>query len=136
LRNLLFANCIILLSILTPLYAPSDSQSQFDHAIRALFAPLLVPVTARSFTDPTDGEVYSIDDTLNWTQPLGKRLCIADIDTRLYNEPHQIMNKYFSWDLLEGGVSPGLLNHYLYGEGDSIIAPITWLIYPSPDPRI
>jgi hypothetical protein len=68
------------------------------------------------FVDPTDGEEYFLPGEPIWTNPLGKELCIVDIDTRPLNETNQVMNDEFNWQTIEG-VSVGMLNHYLYGAG-------------------
>jgi len=71
-------------------------------------------MTADYFVDPTDGEVYFTNQTI-WTNPLGKKLCIIDVDTRPLNEAGQLMNQDFNWQTSEG-VSVGMLNHYLYAK--------------------
>lgn len=57
------------------------------------------------------GEAY-------FTKPLGEKLCIIDMDSRLFDEPGQIFNEDgMNWDDAETvhGLSTGFLNHYLYG---------------------
>jgi hypothetical protein len=85
----------------------------FEDAIRAIYAPLLHPIDAPFFVDPTDGQVYNTNQTI-WTEGLGKQLCIIDVDTRPLNETDQLMNEDFNWQTISG-VSVGMLNHYLYG---------------------
>jgi hypothetical protein len=91
-----------------------EQRISFENAVRAIYAPFLVPISARSFMDRTAGEVYTIPDEPIWRAGLGKKLCIVDIDTRPLNDTNQILNNNFSWTSLEG-ISPGMLNHYLYG---------------------
>jgi hypothetical protein len=91
----------------------STSSITYEDAIRALYAPLLHPITADYFVDPTDGGVYGTNQTI-WTNPLGKNLCIVDVDTRPLNETNELMSEEFNWQTIEG-VSTGMLNHYLYG---------------------
>jgi hypothetical protein len=86
----------------------------FEEAIKALYAPLLAPITASVFVDPADGDAYYLPGEPIWSNPLGKDLCIVDIDTRPLNETHQLLNEDFNWQTAEG-VSVGMLNHYIYG---------------------
>jgi len=90
-----------------------EQRISFENAVRAIYAPLLVSISARSFMDRTAGEVYINPDKPTWTAGLGKGLCIVDIDTRPLNDTNQILNNNFNWTSLEG-ISPGMLNHYLY----------------------
>jgi hypothetical protein len=64
--------------------------------------------------DPADGDEYFLPGEPIWSNPLGKDLCIVDVDTRPLNETNQLMNEEFNWQTIEG-VSVGMLNHYLYG---------------------
>ena len=82
--------------------------------VAALFAPLKLPVTAEKWTD-SDGAVYKLPPNPTWTEPLGKRLCIVDIDTRPLNGANEILSTGpFNWT--ETGVtSAGMMGHYLYG---------------------
>lgn len=75
---------------------------------------MLARIDAPTFVDPTDDIEYSLPIKPIWTNPLGKKLCIVDIDTRPLNETGQLMNDEFNWETMEG-VSIGMLNHYLYG---------------------
>ena len=91
--------------------APAGS---FPSVLSALFAPLKIPITAPSWTD-SDGKVFKISPDPVWTQPLGKRLCIIDIDTRPLNDTDEIMNMgAFNWTQF-GATSAGMMGHYLYG---------------------
>lgn len=54
-----------------------------------------------------------------WTQPLGEKLCIIDLDNRKFDGPGEIFGPdRMSWDdpLKVHGLSVGILNHWLYGE--------------------
>lgn len=56
-----------------------------------------------------------MNNTPVWTESLGERLCIVDIDTRALNGSGQILSKEgFRWDDVEY-TGAGMLNHYLYG---------------------
>lgn len=51
-----------------------------------------------------------------WTESLGERLCIVDIDTRPLNESGKILSEgRLRWDDVEY-TGAGMLNHYLYGK--------------------
>lgn len=51
---------------------------------------------------------------LRWTQPLGKRLCIVDIDTRTLDQANQIRDANpLHWNKTDP-VAAGMLNHYMY----------------------
>jgi hypothetical protein len=65
----------------------------------------------------TDGTVYKLPQNSTWTQPLGKRLCIVDIDTRPLNGEYDLLDesKPFSWADM-GTTSAGMLGHYLYAQ--------------------
>jgi hypothetical protein len=96
-------------------YGARVASISYEDAIRALYAPLLASIDAPTFVDPTDGQEYHLPDgDVIWHNPLGKELCIVDVDTRPLNETNQIMNEEFNWQRVEG-VSVGMLNHYLYG---------------------
>lgn len=83
--------------------------------IRALWAPLVVPITAPTFT--TLGGIEKrlpAPEELVHTQPLGKRICILDVDTRdLDGDGSIFWDKLPSWDKL-GRPSAGYISHYLY----------------------
>jgi hypothetical protein len=83
--------------------------------IRALWAPLVVPITSPSFTT-LDGEEKHLPppEELVHTQPLGKRILIMDIDNRQFEGYGSIFSKTPpTWDNL-GGPAAGFLSHYLY----------------------
>jgi hypothetical protein len=86
----------------------------FEEAVKSLYAPLLAPINASVFVDPADGDTYYLPGEPIWSNPLGKDLCIVDVDTRPLNETNQLMNEEFNWQTI-AGVSTGMLNHYLYG---------------------
>ncbi|KAF2402927.1 hypothetical protein EJ06DRAFT_473241 [Trichodelitschia bisporula] len=90
-----------------------ESTIGFDDAIRALYAPLLQLITEPNFTDTRDGTVYNFTGAPLWTESLGKRILILDVDTRPLDDANQIFNPTFSWASMTG-VSQGMLNHYLY----------------------
>jgi galactosyl transferase GMA12/MNN10 family len=81
--------------------------------IQALWAPFIHPITEPTFTDRHNGLVHNYSGQPIWTESLGKKICIVDVDTRPLNDTNEVFNPEFSWDKIDG-VSPGILNHYLY----------------------
>lgn len=80
-----------------------------------LFEPLKLPITAPSWT-ASDGVKFEIPQDPVWTKPLGKRLCIIDIDTRPLNGTNDILNTGdFDWPQYHP-TSAGMMGHYLYSE--------------------
>ncbi|ROT42489.1 hypothetical protein SODALDRAFT_336204 [Sodiomyces alkalinus F11] len=54
-----------------------------------------------------------------WTKPLGKNLCIFDLDSRPFDEPGQIFGrKVLTWEKPEEihGLSLGVLQHWLFAK--------------------
>ncbi|KAL2017428.1 hypothetical protein VTK56DRAFT_2084 [Thermocarpiscus australiensis] len=95
--------------------APSDGPGDVSELIRALWAPLVVPITAPTFM-PLNGTEKQLPppEELIHTEPLGKRVCILDVDTReLDGESSIFAQRPPSWDKL-GSPSAGFLSHYLY----------------------
>ena len=70
------------------------------------------------YIDPS-GTRYESSNASIWTKPLGKKVLIVDIDTRVPTDKNQILNPaLMDWEKLEmqggGLVSNAILNHYLY----------------------
>ena len=101
-----------------PLDTANNGQITFEQIVHALFQPLVTPIDAPTFTDPTDGSVYFLPFDPIWHHPLGKELCIIDVDTRPFDEPNYLFNHEFSWQNAER-LSVGMLNHYMYGNAHS-----------------
>lgn len=58
------------------------------------------------------------DGTPKWHEPLGKDICIFDLDDRGYDENGQVFgSEILSWDNSDHlhGLSLGVLQHWLYG---------------------
>jgi hypothetical protein len=97
-----------------------DGPSALDRVpdvIRALWAPLVLPITAPTFTT-IDGEVKNLPPPgeLIHTQSLGKRICIFDIDNRDFTGNGSIFSDSVpAWDNL-GHPAAGFLSHYLYAQ--------------------
>jgi hypothetical protein len=93
---------------------PSTLDS-FPDVIRALWAPLVLPITSPAFTT-LDGEEKRLPppEELVHTQPLGKRVLIMDIDTRDFAGNGSIFAPTLpTWENL-GSSASGFLSHYLY----------------------
>ncbi|KAF4978637.1 hypothetical protein FZEAL_5040 [Fusarium zealandicum] len=62
-----------------------------------------------------EGYNYTLsNETHRWTDPLGKRLLILDVDTRLDDGPGSMMNESFLDSKTMTGRTGGMMNHYLY----------------------
>ncbi|KAK4150436.1 hypothetical protein C8A00DRAFT_18028 [Chaetomidium leptoderma] len=85
----------------------------FPDVIRALWAPLVLPITAPKFTT-IDGEEKQLPDKLVHTTPLGKRICIMDIDNRDFTGDGAIFaDQLPTADNLEAPAA-GFVSHYMY----------------------
>jgi hypothetical protein len=83
--------------------------------IRALWAPLVLPITAPKFKT-IDGELKHLPSPgeLVHNETLGKRICILDIDNREFADDGSIFSdKLPTWDNLRSPAA-GFLGHYLY----------------------
>ncbi|KAH8878915.1 hypothetical protein GQ53DRAFT_756349 [Thozetella sp. PMI_491] len=97
------------------LETPQGSPSGLAVQLAALFQPLKLAVDAPVWTD-SDGAEFKITQTPTWTKPLGKRLCLIDIDTRPLNGTNEILdNGHFNWTE-HATTSAGMLGHYLYAQ--------------------
>lgn len=76
---------------------------------------MIVDMTSPKFQNQ-EGDVYEIADPKNpiFTKPLGKRMCIVDMDGRSFDRQNEIYSELpINIPTLTGGTS-GILNHYLY----------------------
>ncbi|KAK4643878.1 hypothetical protein QC763_404310 [Podospora pseudopauciseta] len=109
-------------------HGPFHSDCQANHTppnldslpdiIRALWQPLILPITAPRFVtlDGTE-KLLPPQNELVHTKPMGKRICILDVDTRdLAGEGSIFYSEGVPpWDKL-GSPSAGFLSHYLYAQ--------------------
>jgi hypothetical protein len=87
--------------------------------VHNFFSAVAQPLTA-DYTDTT-GKTYELPQAVHWSKPLGKRVLMVDIDTRLPDKENELFHdKPMDWSKHEtkggGLVSNGIMNHYLYGE--------------------
>lgn len=95
--------------------------SELRDAITAVFKTIKIDSTQHSYRD-SKGKYFSgaHGNESTWTQPLGKKVLIVDIDTRVPTGDHQILDpgKKIDWETLQssgtGLVSYAITNHYLY----------------------
>lgn len=62
---------------------------------------------------------FELPEKKLWNKPLGKNLCIIDIDNRPWSEEGELWSsKHMSWDKPDKvhGLSLGILNHWLYAK--------------------
>ncbi|KAF4442442.1 hypothetical protein F53441_11728 [Fusarium austroafricanum] len=79
-----------------------------------LWKPFILDINATRFLT-NEGYKYEIPkDREGWTKPLGKKLLILDVDTRMDTGPGALMNETTLNYKEMKGRSGGLLNHYLY----------------------
>jgi hypothetical protein len=76
---------------------------------------LISPVDAPSYTS-ANGTRYNLTGDPVFTESLGRKLCIVDIDTRPFDGPDELMDpKKLDWNkFAHQGV--GMLNHYTYSK--------------------
>lgn len=112
-------------------FSPPIKPITLEDIVQALWKPLVTPITAESFVDHS-GAVQTLGKKVekHWTRPLGKKLCIVDIDTRPLSDDHQIFNPgNVAWKDLDI-LGSGMLNHYLYGT--SIYVTPQWSLHFMP----
>ncbi|KAK4139556.1 uncharacterized protein C8A04DRAFT_32944 [Dichotomopilus funicola] len=83
--------------------------------IRALWAPVVLPITAPSFTtiDGLRKQLPRPNHPIHAT-PLGKRVCVLDVDNRGFDDEGGIFsNQLPVWDRVNGSTA-GFLSHYLF----------------------
>ncbi|TLD37788.1 hypothetical protein E2P81_ATG03463 [Venturia nashicola] len=96
-------------------YTSPASPVTLEDIVQTLWKPLVTPITDESFVDH-NGATQNLGEKgeQHWMRPLGKKLCIVDIDTRPLSGDHQIFNPgNVAWKDLDM-LGSGMLNHYLY----------------------
>ncbi|KAF2846443.1 hypothetical protein T440DRAFT_521805 [Plenodomus tracheiphilus IPT5] len=101
-----------------PLHQPGDP---LRDAISTLFSSIRIDATQRHYRD-ADGKYFTGAHGNNsvWKEPLGRKVVIVDVDTRVPTGDNQILNaeKKINWGKLESGgtglISHAITSHYLY----------------------
>jgi hypothetical protein len=85
-----------------------------EQIIPALWEPLKIKVDAKSFLNK-DGEEYKLPaGELLFKKPMGKQICILDVDTRPMDAQGELFNETApTWENLHR-LAGGILSHYLY----------------------
>ncbi|KAF2686302.1 hypothetical protein K458DRAFT_210812 [Lentithecium fluviatile CBS 122367] len=97
----------------------SSKGSLLRQNIHALFSAIRHPMT-EDYKD-VSGTVYKLPEAPRWTKPLGKRVLIVDIDTRVPEGEGEILgDKVIDWEKHQsvggGLVSNGIMDHYLFAQ--------------------
>ncbi|KAH8703180.1 hypothetical protein BGW36DRAFT_312173 [Talaromyces proteolyticus] len=93
----------------------SSSESRLSdthHLIPLLYKPFVHPVDASKFVNH-DGQTYELTEPPRFTEPLGKKVLILDVDTRPLNGEGGMLNETMQYDSITHQTA-GMLNHYLY----------------------
>ncbi|KAI4682057.1 uncharacterized protein J4E88_004945 [Alternaria novae-zelandiae] len=96
---------------------PSSNLTLRD-TVASLFAPIKHDPSSTGYVDPS-GTYYEGGRETIWTKPLGKKVLIVDIDTRVPTGENELLNpERLDWENLKtegaGLVSNSIMNHYLY----------------------
>jgi hypothetical protein len=77
---------------------------------------------------PSASDRWALPSKPSWDKPMGKKLCIIDVDNRPFDKPGEIFGpRPMSWDErdLVQGLSVAFLNHWVYGKASSCLLPKT-----------
>lgn len=96
-------------------------QDELRDALTTVFKTIRVDPAQKYYRD-SRGKTFtgSSSNTSTWTEPLGKKVLIVDIDTRVPTGDNQILQpeSKIDWETLSssgtGLVSHAITNHYLY----------------------
>ncbi|KAF2872362.1 hypothetical protein BDV95DRAFT_381883 [Massariosphaeria phaeospora] len=123
LRYLVFALLSLLLFVLvgysrfevpyaTPFAKQGDSATSLQQVLQFIYNPSRFSITTPSFVH--NGKTYTLPSIPRHTAPLGRDICILDVDTRSFDSEDQIFHgPDFDWPKLES-YSGGIMNHYMY----------------------
>lgn len=95
---------------------------EFSRTIHRLYKAIRHPVTGKTYRDPTGREFTFPEEKPVWTKPLGTKVLIVDMDTRIPNGDNELWNPttmdYASLDAHNGGqmVSAAFMNHFMYSQ--------------------
>ncbi|KAF2278810.1 uncharacterized protein EI97DRAFT_219911 [Westerdykella ornata] len=102
--------------------APLLGDVPFSQGIHSLYKSIRHSVTAKTYQDPTGRQFTLPDKEPAWTSPLGSKILIVDMDTRIPTGDNELWNPttmdYASLDASKGGqmVSAAFMNHFLYSQ--------------------
>ncbi|KAI5456017.1 hypothetical protein BGZ63DRAFT_368002 [Mariannaea sp. PMI_226] len=82
--------------------------------IQALWKPSLHDLNATTFTTDEGYEYEVLEANRRWNEPLGKKLIILDVDTRIHTNTGDLMNTDPLYYKNLTGRTGGWMNHYLY----------------------
>jgi hypothetical protein len=99
---------------------PRSSKPPLRDILVVLFDSIRVDAKDPGYRDST-GKYFEGGKETIWTEPLGKKVLIVDIDTRVPTGENGILNPdTLDWESLEmsggGLVSSAVMNHYLYAQ--------------------
>ncbi|KAF2756936.1 hypothetical protein EJ05DRAFT_486945 [Pseudovirgaria hyperparasitica] len=99
-----------------PAHAETSADDlSFINIVRALWKPLAVDITQKSFTD-REGNVHTMGKAPYYTKKLGKKLVILDVDTRPLDKEGEVnAPEAPTWENLHH-LSAGIMSHYLYAK--------------------
>ncbi|KAI8935874.1 hypothetical protein NX059_007389 [Plenodomus lindquistii] len=99
----------------------NQSDDPLRDAISTLFSSVTIDATQKLYRD-AEGRHFigAYGNSSVWREPLGKKVVIVDVDTRIPTGDNQILNadKKINWAKLESGgiglISHAITSHYLY----------------------
>ncbi|ORY04394.1 hypothetical protein BCR34DRAFT_604905 [Clohesyomyces aquaticus] len=92
----------------------SSGDASLQQVLQFIYNPTKFSLTSPAFE--TDGRRYELPDDHHYTSPLGKDVCILDVDTRPFENKGQVFHEgNFDWDKQEP-YTGGILNHYTYAQ--------------------
>ncbi|KAL7941448.1 hypothetical protein V8C42DRAFT_335167 [Trichoderma barbatum] len=90
------------------------NETDMSYLAKHLWRPYLHNIASKSFV-ANNGEQYKIPSGAHrWTQPLGKKLIILDVDSRPNTNTGEILNSEKPDRTKITGRTAGFMNHYLY----------------------
>lgn len=100
-----------------PVMHPKDAKQALDFYFREMYRPMVEP--SSKLYRPNAAWTWKLPKDISFSEPMGEKLCIIDLDNRPFNNSHEIFGpNIMSWTTGEDvhGLSLGVLNHWLYGK--------------------
>lgn len=94
---------------------PAAVPSDMSQLVPYLWKPYLHRINSTTFTTRRGLQYQIPEGAQRWTQPLGKKLLILDVDTRPNDGPGGLLNDTKLDVANVTGRTAGLMNHYMYG---------------------